>query len=75
MSAEKFASLCQENGLRCLSQELVNWSSKRLIDCFSVLCKEGSSWEGANVILRNPEFMNEMKYLKNLSRVYQSFSK
>src|SRR5262249_34172949 len=35
MSAARFEHLCESAGLRCITQELIPWGSKHLIDCFS----------------------------------------
>jgi hypothetical protein len=77
MNAERFANLAFEAGLRCISQEIVNWktSPKRLIDCLSVFTSKGSIWERPNQVIRNDGFMREAAYLSKLSRLYgTSFS-
>jgi hypothetical protein len=55
-------------GLSVLSQELVPWGGKRLIDCFSVL-KNGPA-ERANQILENPGFIKRAYEIQRLSRLY-----
>ena len=78
MSAERFARIAFEAGLRCISQEIVNWktSPKRLIDCLSVFTSKGSIWERPNQLIRNDGFMREAAYLSKLSRLYGTgFSK
>jgi hypothetical protein len=78
MSAERFDRIAFEAGLRCISQEIVNWktSPKRLIDCLSVFTRKGSIWERPNQLIRNDGFMGEAAYLSKLSRLYGSgFSK
>jgi SAM-dependent methyltransferase len=72
MSAERFARIAFQAGLRCISQEIVNWktSPKRLIDCMSVFTHVGSSWERPNQLIRNGGFMQEAAYLLRLSRLY-----
>ena len=72
MSAERFARIAFEAGLRCISQEIVNWktSPKRLIDCLSVFTSKGSIWERPHQLIRNDGFMREAAYLSTLSRLY-----
>jgi SAM-dependent methyltransferase len=59
MSAELFRSLCEQHGLHCVSQELVNWRGRRLIDCLSLLERRTSGLSTATKIVRNPNFMRE----------------
>jgi SAM-dependent methyltransferase len=75
MSAKKFQLLCNKHNLECISQEIVNWDSKRLIDCISMFCKKGSKWSRSNRVLKNNELMADRKRLGALSNLYgnQSF--
>jgi len=59
MTAELFRTLCEENGLQCLSQELVNWRGRRLIDCLSLFVRTDSTPQNPTKIIRNPNFMRE----------------
>ena len=59
MTAEIFRTLCEKNGLHCLSQELVNWRGRRLIDCLSLFVRNDSAPETATKMIRNPNFMRE----------------
>lgn len=59
MSADLFRDLCARHGLQCLSQELVNWRGRRLIDCFSLIVRSDSSTRGPTRTIRNPNFMRE----------------
>lgn len=70
MTAEKFCQLAASHGLQCIGQEVINWSTKREIDCLSVFCKEGASWARPNVVLRNGRFMDVVQQIGELSRVY-----
>jgi ubiquinone/menaquinone biosynthesis C-methylase UbiE len=72
MTARLFEQYCEEAGLQCVSQELVNWGTKRLIDCFSVFTPKGSSWARlrSNEIVRNPNFMKEADLIRRLSPLY-----
>jgi hypothetical protein len=58
MTAEIFRALCERNGLHCLSQELVNWRGRRLIDCLSLFVRSDSTPEPTKIV-RNPNFMRE----------------
>ena len=57
-------------GLRCLSQELVNWGTRRLIDAFTVLAPEGSRWPARADLVRNRDFMREARYVRTVGRLY-----
>lgn len=71
MSARKVQSYSEENGLQCISQELVTWSTRRaLIDCMSTIVKKESMWLRDNKVLRNAFFMKEARNLFNLSQLY-----
>jgi ubiquinone/menaquinone biosynthesis C-methylase UbiE len=71
MSAAKMRAYAAENGLQCISQELVTWNTKRvLIDCISTMAKTNSSRAGSNRVLRNAAFMMEAQNLRKLARVY-----
>jgi len=59
MTAELFRALCAEHGLHCISQELVNWRGRRLIDCLSLFERSDSAQQTRTKIIRNPGFMRE----------------
>jgi hypothetical protein len=59
MTAELFRALCEQNGLHCIRQELVNWRGRRLIDCLSLFVRSDSAPESPAKIIRNPNFMRE----------------
>jgi SAM-dependent methyltransferase len=59
MTAELFRVLSEQSGLHCLSQELVNWRGRRLIDCLSMFVRSDSAPENPTKIIRNPNFMRE----------------
>lgn len=64
VSAEAFAAACGRAGLRCISQELVNWGSEELCDCFSTVTRPGSAWDRELVRVENPHFMGEAESLQ-----------
>jgi hypothetical protein len=70
MSADLFRALCVQQGLHCVSQELINWRGRRLIDCFSLFTRSDPAKEKATRITRNPNFMREAALIraKSLSR-------
>jgi SAM-dependent methyltransferase len=59
MTAELFRELCLQNGLSCLSQELVNWRGRRLIDCLSLFVRSDTAPQAPTRMIRNPNFMRE----------------
>ena len=52
------------------SQELVNWKTRRLIDCLSVVARPGSAHDRPTEVVRNPDFMREAARLAAISRLY-----
>lgn len=70
MTAELFRSSCAAHGLQCVSQELVNWRGRRLIDCFTTFARTASTQTGAGEILRNPNFMREAQLIRHWSQAY-----
>ena len=72
MSAERFASICQAAGLRCITQELVPWCLGTLVlsDCISVCTLPGSRWDRAPVVKQNRRFHAEARGLKRLAELY-----
>jgi hypothetical protein len=71
MSAKVFYEIAEENGLGCISQEIVPWgSSKRAIDCISIFTRKDSKWYRKPKCLINKEFMREASYLRKLSTIY-----
>jgi 2-polyprenyl-3-methyl-5-hydroxy-6-metoxy-1,4-benzoquinol methylase len=72
MTAEVFEKHCNQAGLQCISQELVNWGTKGLTDCFSLFTPKTSSWSRSTEILENPNFMKEANSIKYLSHLYSS---
>jgi 2-polyprenyl-3-methyl-5-hydroxy-6-metoxy-1,4-benzoquinol methylase len=71
MTAKKMQRYAEENGLQCISQELVTWSSKRvLVDCLSTIVQKDSIWFRDNKVFKNVSFMKDAKQLSNLSQLY-----
>jgi len=71
MSANLMVSNCEKNDLKCISQELITWSTRRvLIDCISIIARKGSMWERDNILFRNTSFMREASYLSKIYRLY-----
>ena len=68
MTAELFRQLCAQNGLHCISQELVNWRGRRLIDCLSLFVRTDSAQEAPTKVIRNPGFMREAARIRRQSR-------
>jgi hypothetical protein len=70
MTADLFLGLCEQSGLKCISQELVNWRGRRLIDCFSMIARSQSTWPAATEPLRNRDFMLEAKLMRRVAAHY-----
>ena len=72
VSAELVETLAKDHGMKCISQEIIHWGTKRAkIDCFSVITKANdSSLDGVNQVFRNDKFMQEVAYIFRLSELY-----
>lgn len=70
MTAALFEKYCDQAGLQCVGQELVNWGTTRLIDCFSLFTPKTSPWARPNEIVKNPHFMSEAAAIRRLSHIY-----
>jgi len=68
MTAALFRALCAEHGLHCISQELVNWRGRRLIDCLSLFERSDSAQQTRTKIIRNPGFMREAARIRRAWR-------
>lgn len=75
MTSTKFREYAERGGLHCISQEKINWGSRRTIDCLSLFIKSKVSKRGSNSVLQNPHFMSKARYLSKLSRIYGSASR
>jgi hypothetical protein len=69
MSADLFRSSCASTGLNCVSQELINWRGRRLIDCLSLFVRSDSVPQNPTRIVRNPNFMREAELIRAKSRI------
>ena len=73
VSASVIEGLAQQHGLQCISQEKVNWRTKRaLIDCISVISRPHSKWSRMNNVYANPNFMHDAASLSALAPLYAS---
>ena len=60
MTAERFREYCEQAGLACQKQELINWrESWGLIDCLSTFARSESPLPQPCEVARNPDFMQE----------------
>jgi cyclopropane fatty-acyl-phospholipid synthase-like methyltransferase len=70
MTANLFRELSERDGLKVVSQELVNWRGRRLIDCFSVVARTASKWKERTRPLRNRDFMLEAQMIRRVAEHY-----
>ncbi len=70
MTAATFEQLACRAGLPCMSQEMINWGSQRLIDCCSTFTRHGSRWSRPNRVRRNAGFMKEVREAARLAQQY-----
>jgi len=65
------AEAAASRGLVCIVQELVHWRTQRLmIDCFSTVVRRGSPLARRPVVIRNLDFMNEVRAARTLAALY-----
>ncbi len=70
VTSAKFEKLCNSAGLCCISQEMVNWRQRLLIDGFSVFTRRDSKWARPNRVFRNYAFMKEAGQISRLAHLY-----
>jgi hypothetical protein len=70
MTAERFGEACEAAGLRCIGQEIVNWTTRRLIDCLSTFTRRSSRWERPNRVLVNRHFAADATAIKRRAPLY-----
>lgn len=70
MTAEKMRGFARNANLRCSSQELINWETEELLDCFSVLARPNSLWGRASSTFKNPDFIGEMAHWGRMAELY-----
>jgi len=67
VTAELFAARCEQAGLACVSQELINWEyGRQLIDALSIFTPRGSRWDRPLETVRNRMFTDEARRAKRL---------
>jgi hypothetical protein len=71
MTAALFREYCERAGLKCVSQELINWvSGECLVDAISVFTRRGSRWDREYVCLENDKFVENAILTGRLARLY-----
>jgi len=70
VSAVKVESRLQQLGMQVINQELVNWGTAELIDCFTTFTPRTSAKARPNRVLRNPDFMAEADHVRKLAANY-----
>jgi len=75
VDAERVRGWIAGAGLHCASQELINWETRRLIDCITVVARPGSRFARETKIARNDGFMAEARTARIVSELYPSGGK
>jgi len=70
MTAEKFSLYCENAELRCISQEIINWSGEYPMDCISVFTPRASRLARRNQVIQNDDFWPEVQRLSKVSQLY-----
>jgi hypothetical protein len=77
MSADLFKLFCDEAGLGCPGQELINWVRGRvpwinpLTDCLSIIAKRGGIYDEPHVRVENNDFMAEAHHARRTQPLYE----
>lgn len=73
MTAARFAELCEDAGLRCIGQELVNWEGGvLLLDCMSLVARPASRWDRPNRVVKNRLFRVEARAIRRSGSLYDA---
>jgi ubiquinone/menaquinone biosynthesis C-methylase UbiE len=73
VTALRFSELCEDAGLHCVGQELVNWEGGLLLlDCLSVVVRPGSRWDRPNRVVKNRLFRMEARSIRRSGYIYDS---
>ncbi len=76
MTAAKFRQEAETAGLRCLSQEIINWDSRLLIDCISVFARHDASWSPQpGAVIKNRRFTAEAHNAAMIAPLYTGVQK
>jgi hypothetical protein len=70
MTGRKFKEKAESKGLRCLSQEYINWGGSALIDTLTAFTRSDSDWTAPYRALENPSFMSEAATCREHAELY-----
>jgi ubiquinone/menaquinone biosynthesis C-methylase UbiE len=71
MTAALFREYCLQAGLKCISQELINWTKgKALIDALSIFARPNSRWDTSSIVMHNSRFVESARITSRLASVY-----
>lgn len=71
MTGALFRKYCEQAGLKCLSQELINWVGSRcLVGAISVFTRANSRWDVKSSQFENGQFMKNAKRNVRLAQLY-----
>jgi SAM-dependent methyltransferase len=70
MSAALFVEYCNQAGLRCIAQEIIDWGGEPRLDCFSVFTLPGSRFARPLQVTETSTFMAEAERLRAISQLY-----
>jgi SAM-dependent methyltransferase len=70
VSSEVVSELCKTTGLRTMCQELINWNSDELLDCFTLFCRADSDWDAREIVIENRSFVAQRTELQPLIEGY-----
>lgn len=73
MTAGLFRGYCEKVNLKCIHQEIINWSKGTcLVDAISIFTKPNSRWDTARSSLNNHDFVEGASVCSRLAKLYCS---
>jgi SAM-dependent methyltransferase len=70
MSAALFVEYCNEAGLQCIAQEILDWGGEARLDCLSVFTLPGSRFARPLQVAETPTFRAEAGRLRSIAQLY-----
>ncbi|HEY9301215.1 MAG TPA: class I SAM-dependent methyltransferase, partial [Phormidium sp.] len=70
VSTQTFRTAAEVAGLTVIAQEVFTWRSEKFTDCISIFTSSLSPYAHTYKIIRNPDFVAQRTYLKQLADIY-----
>ena len=70
VSASSFKKFCDDHGLVCVNQEIINWRGDIRNDCLSLFIKTGENNRYKHNLFVNNEFHREILHVRDIANMY-----